>query len=175
MMFCYRTSYSEPCLGYIFENIDQTMPLYWGRLTIEDVYGPEIQYLDQPIYVEHFTSNDFVRTIDDSCTALPAITGFTLQSNDYDVLTSGSAAPPQVLAEHAAGNLAQGKRTIRFSAPGAGARGVIDSVLDLSEHNLMWLAEDNDGDGSFEQTTQGRVQFGLYRGNDRVIWWREGN
>ena len=172
---CYRTSYSEPCLGYTFENIDQTMPLYWGRLTIEDVYGPEIQYLDQPIYVEHFTSNDFVRTIDDSCTALPAITGFTLQSNDYDVLTSGSAAPPQVLAEHAAGNLAQGKRTIRFSAPGAGARGVIDSVLDLSEHNLMWLAEDNDGDGSFEQTTQGRVQFGLYRGNDRVIWWRESN
>lgn len=172
---CYRTSYSEPCLGYIFENIDQTMPLYWGRLTIEDVYGPEIQYLDQPIYVEHFTSNDFVRTIDDSCTALPAITGFTLQSNDYAVLTSGSAAPPQVLAEHAAGNLAQGKRTIRFSAPGAGARGVIDSVLDLSEHNLMWLAEDNDGDGSFEQTTQGRVQFGLYRGNDRVIWWRESN
>lgn len=172
---CYRTSYSGPCLDYTFENIDQTMPLYWGRLTIEDVYGPEIQYLDQPIYVEHFTSNDFVRTIDDSCTALPAITGFTLQSNDYDVLTSGSAAPPQVLAEHAAGNLAQGKRTIRFSAPGAGARGVIDSVLDLSEHNLMWLAEDNDGDGSFEQTTQGRVQFGLYRGNDRVIWWREGN
>lgn len=52
---------------------------------------------------------------------------------------------------------------------------MIDSVLDLNAHNLLWLAEDKDGDGNFDQTTQGRAQFGLYRGSDRVIWWRESN
>lgn len=176
---CYRQNASSPCLGYTFSHIDGAMPLYWGKLVIQDVYGPETQALEQPVYVEHFTNNGFVRTIEDSCTALPAITGFTLQSdpnnNGYTVLTTGVAVPPQVLAEHSAANLSSGKHAIRFSAPGAGARGVIDSVLDLNAHNLLWLAEDKDGDGSFDQTTQGRVQFGLYRGSDRVIWWRESN
>ncbi|EOX1304101.1 DUF6701 domain-containing protein [Vibrio cholerae] len=170
---CYRPNASPLCSGYTFPPIDGAMPLYWGKLVIQDVYGPETQALEQPMYVEHFTNNGFVRTIEDSCTALPAITGFTLQSNDYTVLTSGSAIPPQVRAEHDTGKLAQGQRTIRFSAPGAGARGVIDAVLYLDTHNLMWLAEDKDGDNNFEQTTQGRAQFGLYRGSDRVIWWRE--
>lgn len=176
---CYRQNASSPCLGYTFSHIDGAMPLYWGKLVIQDVYGPETQALEQPIYVEHFTNNGFVRTIEDSCTALPAITGFTLQSdpnnNGYTILTTGVAVPPQVLAEHSAANLNSGQRAIRFSAPGAGARGVIDSVLDLNAHNLLWLAEDKDGDNNFDQTTQGRAQFGLYRGSDRVIWWRESN
>ncbi|EGR2467935.1 MSHA biogenesis protein MshQ [Vibrio cholerae] len=176
---CYQQNASSPCLGYTFSHIDGAMPLYWGKLVIQDVYGPETQALEQPIYVEHFTNNGFVRTIEDSCTALPAITGFTLQSdpnnNGYTVLTTGVAVPPQVLAEHSAANLNSGQRAIRFSAPGAGARGVIDSELDLNAHNLLWLAEDKDGDNNFDQTTQGRAQFGLYRGSDRVIWWRESN
>ncbi|EHP3507284.1 MSHA biogenesis protein MshQ [Vibrio cholerae] len=176
---CYRLDATSPCLGFVFSNIDQTMSLYWGKLVIQDVYGPETQALEQPIYVEHFTNNGFVRTIEDSCTALPAITGFTLQSdpnnNGYTVLTTGVAVPPQVLAEHSAANLNSGQRAIRFSAPGAGARGVINSVLDLNAHNLLWLAEDKDGDNNFDQATQGRAQFGLYRGSDRVIWWRESN
>ncbi|KWW44690.1 MSHA biogenesis protein MshQ [Vibrio cholerae] len=176
---CYRPNASPLCSGYTFPPIDGTMPLYWGKLVIQDVYGPETQALEQPIYVEHFTNNGFVRTIEDSCTALPAISGFTLQSdpnnNGYTVLTTGVAVPPQVLAEHSAANLNSGQRAIRFSAPGAGARGVIDLVLDLNAHNLLWLAEDKDGDGNFDQTTQGRAQFGLYRGSDRVIWWRESN
>lgn len=176
---CYRPNASPLCSGYTFSHIDGAMPLYWGKLVIQDVYGPETQALEQPMYVEHFTNNGFVRTIEDSCTVLPAITGFTLQSdpnnNGYTVLTTGVAVPPQVLAEHSAANLGSGKRAIRFSAPGAGARGVIDSVLDLNAHNLMWLAEDKDDDNNFDQTTQGRAQFGLYRGSDRVIWWRESN
>ncbi|WP_462054108.1 DUF6701 domain-containing protein [Vibrio cholerae] len=176
---CYRPNASPLCSGYTFPPIDGAMPLYWGKLVIQDVYGPETQALEQPIYVEHFTNNGFVRTIEDSCTALPAITGFTLQSdpnnNGYTVLTTGVAVPPQVLAEHLAANLNSGQRAIRFSAPGAGALGVIDSVLDLNAHNLLWLAEDKDGDNNFDQTTQGRAQFGLYRGSDRVIWWRESN
>ncbi|EGR4293940.1 MSHA biogenesis protein MshQ [Vibrio cholerae] len=176
---CYRPNASPLCSGYTFPPIDGAMPLYWGKLVIQDVYGPETQALEQPIYVEHFTNNGFVRTIEDSCTALPAISGFTLQSdpnnNGYTVLTTGVAVPPQVLAEHSAANLNSGQRAIRFSAPRAGARGVIDSVLDLNAHNLLWLAEDKDGDNNFDQTTQGRAQFGLYRGSDRVIWWRESN
>ncbi|MEH0389338.1 DUF6701 domain-containing protein [Vibrio mimicus] len=172
---CYRQNATSDCQGFTFTQIDRTMPLYWGKLVIQDVYGPETQPLEQPIYVEHYTSNGFVRTTDDSCTSLSSINNFALQSTDYDVTTTGVPVPPQVLAGLTSSNLSQGKSAIRFSAPGAGVTGYIDSILNLNTHDLMWLAEDKDGDGSFDQTTQGRAQFGLYRGSDRVIWWRESN
>lgn len=172
---CYRQNATSDCQGFTFTQIDRTMPLYWGKLVIQDVYGPETQPLEQPIYVEHYTSNGFVRTTDDSCTSLPSINNFALQSTDYDVTTTGVPVPPQVLAGLTSSNLSQGKSAIRFSAPGAGITGYIDSILNLNTHDLMWLAEDKDSDGSFDQTTQGRAQFGLYRGSDRVIWWRESN
>ncbi|ENM5898635.1 MSHA biogenesis protein MshQ [Vibrio mimicus] len=172
---CYRQNATSDCQGFTFTQIDRTMPLYWGKLVIQDVYGPETQPLEQPIYVEHYTSNGFVRTTDDSCTSLPSISNFALQSTDYDVTTTGVPVPPQVLAGLTSSNLSQGKSAIRFSAPGAGITGYIDSILNLNTHDLMWLAEDKDSDGSFDQTTQGRAQFGLYRGSDRVIWWRESN
>ncbi|ENM5926473.1 MSHA biogenesis protein MshQ [Vibrio mimicus] len=172
---CYRQNATSDCQGFTFTQIDRTMPLYWGKLVIQDVYGPETQPLEQPIYVEHYTSNGFVRTTDDSCTSLSSINNFALQSTDYDVTTTGVPVPPQVLAGLTSSNLSQGKSAIRFSAPGAGISGYIDSILNLNTHDLMWLAEDKNGDGSFDQTTQGRAQFGLYRGSDRVIWWRESN
>lgn len=172
---CYRENASSPCLGYTFAKIDQSMPLYWGKLVIQDVYGAETQPLEQSIYVEHYTSNGFVRTLEDSCTSLPEITGFTFQSSDYEVLNTGKPTQPQVGASLTSQVLSQGKSVIRFSAPGAAARGVIDSRLDLNVHNLMWLAEDQNRDGVWDQTTEGRAQFGLYRGSDRVIWWRESN
>nr|WP_158161392.1 DUF6701 domain-containing protein [Vibrio mimicus] len=172
---CYRQNATSDCQGFTFTQIDRTMPLYWGKLVIQDVYGPETQPLEQPIYVEHYTSNGFVRTTDDSCTSLSSINNFALQSTDYDVTTTGVPVPPQVLAGLTSSNLSQGKSAIRFSAPGAGVTGYIDSILNLNTHDLMWLAEDKNGDGSFDQTTQGRAQFGLYRGSDRVIWWRESN
>ncbi|ENM5762139.1 MSHA biogenesis protein MshQ [Vibrio mimicus] len=172
---CYRQNATSDCQGFTFTQIDRTMPLYWGKLVIQDVYGPETQPLEQPIYVEHYTSNGFIRTTDDSCTSLPSISNFALQSTDYDVTTTGVPVPPQVLAGLTSSNLSQGKSAIRFSAPGAGITGYIDSILNLNTHDLMWLAEDKNGDGSFDQTTQGRAQFGLYRGSDRVIWWRESN
>ncbi|ENM5906325.1 MSHA biogenesis protein MshQ [Vibrio mimicus] len=172
---CYRQNATSDCQGFTFTQIDRTMPLYWGKLVIQDVYGPETQPLEQPIYIEHYTSNGFIRTTDDSCTSLPSISNFALQSTDYDVTTTGVPVPPQVLAGLTSSNLSQGKSAIRFSAPGAGITGYIDSILNLNTHDLMWLAEDKNGDGSFDQTTQGRAQFGLYRGSDRVIWWRESN
>ncbi|MEF2523854.1 DUF6701 domain-containing protein [Vibrio mimicus] len=172
---CYRQNATSDCQGFTFTQIDRTMPLYWGKLVIQDVFGPETQPLEQPIYVEHYTSNGFIRTTDDSCTSLSSINNFALQSTDYDVTTTGVPVPPQVLAGLTSSNLSQGKSAIRFSAPGAGITGYIDSILNLNTHDLMWLAEDKDGDGSFDQTTQGRAQFGLYRGSDRVIWWRESN
>nr|WP_217541499.1 DUF6701 domain-containing protein [Vibrio metschnikovii] len=174
---CYRTSYSESCLEYIFENIDQTMPLYWGRLTIEDVFGPETQGLQQKIISEYYTSAGFVTNSHDNCTELPELSVFEFQSDDFSVNQAGSNPLVTVTMQPDTSplTLVQGVSKLDYTAPGGGNRGVIKALLDLEQHGLPWLRRYNPQDESWDDSVAGQVQFGLYRGNDRVIWWRETN
>ncbi|EMQ2876012.1 MSHA biogenesis protein MshQ [Vibrio navarrensis] len=171
---CYRTTYSEPCLDYTFENIDQTMTLYWGRLRVHDTYGPETNPLSQKVQAQYFSSGIFRTNSDDSCSDLGSVNHFTFDSTDFTVLKSGTATPPEVKATLAPSLLSSGVANIDLSAPGARNTGTIVSSYDLSTL-LPWLRVDEDGNNSFEDSVSGRVQFGLYRGSDRVIWWRESN
>ncbi|TLE21280.1 DUF6701 domain-containing protein [Vibrio cholerae] len=171
---CYRADYFTPCLEYTFENIDQTMPLYWGRLRIHDTYGPETTPLSQKVEVQYFSGGRFLTNSDDSCSDLGSLNHFDFDPTDFTVLTSGTATPPEVKATLDPLLLSSGFANINFSAPGAGNTGTIVSSYNLSTL-LPWLRVDEDGDNNFDQTTQGRAQFGLYRGSDRVIWWRESN
>lgn len=171
---CYRANYFTPCLEYTFENIDQTMSLYWGRLRIHDTYGPETTPLSQKVEAQYFSGGGFLTNSDDSCTDLSSVNDFDFEPTDFTVLTSGTATPPQVRATLDPSLLSSGFANINFTAPGAGNTGTIVSRYDLSTL-LPWLRFDEDGDGSFEESVSGRVQFGLYRGSDRVIWWREPN
>ncbi|EKO3774553.1 MSHA biogenesis protein MshQ, partial [Vibrio metschnikovii] len=174
---CYRTSYSESCLEYTFENIDQTMPLYWGRLTIEDVYGPEIQDLQQKIIGKYYTSTGFVTNNYDDCTLLPALSAFDFESDDFSVNQTGALPLVNVTLplEPQPLRLIQGVMPLSYSAPGAGNRGLIKALLDLEQHGLPWLRSYDQSNTEWNDNVTGVVQFGLYRGNDRVIWWREGN
>lgn len=169
---CYRSDYFTPCLEYTFENIDQTMPLYWGRLRIHDTYGPETNSLSQKVEAQYFSDGIFRTNRDDSCSDLGSVNHFTFEPTDFTVLTSGTATPPEVKATLDPLLLSSGFANINFSAPGAGNTGTIVSSYNLSTL-LPWLRVDEDGDNNFYQTNQGRAQFGLYRGSDRVIWWRE--
>ncbi|NNN83824.1 hypothetical protein FKN93_07235 [Vibrio sp. A8-1] len=175
---CYRASYSEPCLGYIFENIDQSMPLYWGRLTIENVDGPETQGLQQKILSEYYTSAGFVTNSYDNCTELPVLSAFEFQSDDFSV-NQGGPTPPLVTVsmqpDTSPFTLVQGVRRLDYTAPGVGNRGVIKALLDLEEHGLSWLRRYNPQNGIWDDSVAGQVQFGIYSGSNRVIWWRETN
>ncbi|WP_337247273.1 MULTISPECIES: DUF6701 domain-containing protein [unclassified Vibrio] len=174
---CYRTSYSESCLEYTFENIDQTMPLYWGRLTIENVYGPEIQDLQQKIIGEYYTSTGFVTNNYDNCTLLPALSAFEFESDDFSVNQTGALPLVNVTLplEPQPLKLIQGVMPLSYSAPGASNRGLIKALLDLEQHGLPWLRSYDQSNTEWNDNVTGVVQFGLYRGNDRVIWWRETN
>ncbi|MBF4343482.1 MSHA biogenesis protein MshQ, partial [Vibrio anguillarum] len=158
---CYRTSYSEPCLDYTFENIDQTMTLYWGRLTIEDVYGPETQGLQQKIISEYNTSAGFVTNTHDNCTELPQLSVFEFESEDFSVNQAGSKPPVTVTMQPDTSPLTldQGVRRLDYTAPGVGNRGVIKALLDLEEHGLPWLRRYNSQSGTWDDSISGRVQF----------------
>lgn len=169
---CYRETASSPCIDYTITDIDDEMKLRWGKLVIHDTYGPETSALSQPITSEYFTANGFVTNSFDSCTRLPDLTNFTLTPTD---LTLGSGGAPEVYPTLVSQTLALGAANINFTAPGAGHQGFIDTLLDLNVHGLPWLRPYNDQNSAFENEVSGRVQFGLYRGSDRVIWWREKN
>ncbi|MGB5805399.1 MAG: DUF6701 domain-containing protein [Vibrio anguillarum] len=169
---CYRETASSPCIDYTITDIDDEMKLRWGKLVIHDTYGPETSALSQPITSEYFTANGFVTNSFDSCTRLPDLANFTLTPTD---LTLGSGGAPEVYPTLVSQTLALGAANINFTAPGAGHQGFIDTLLDLNAHGLPWLRPYNDQNGAFENEVSGRVQFGLYRGSDRVIWWREKN
>ncbi|MDA3137288.1 MSHA biogenesis protein MshQ [Vibrio metschnikovii] len=175
---CYRASYSESCLDYTFENIDQTMPLYWGRLTIENVDGPETQGLQQKILSEYFTSAGFVINSHDSCTELPQLSAFEFQSDDFSV-NQGGPIPPLVTVSMQPDTspfiLVEGVRRLDYTEPGVGNRGVIKALLDLEQHGLPWLRRYNPQSGTWDDSVAGQVQFGIYSGSNRVIWWRETN
>ncbi|ASG02611.1 MSHA biogenesis protein MshQ [Vibrio anguillarum] len=169
---CYRETASSPCIDYTITDIDNKMKLRWGKLVIHDTYGPETSALSQPITSEYFTANGFVTNSFDRCTLLPALANFTLTPTD---LTLGSAGAPEVDSTLVSQTLTLGTANINFTAPGAGHQGFIDTLLDLNAHGLPWLRLYNDQNSAFENEVSGRVQFGLYRGSDRVIWWREKN
>ncbi len=170
---CYQTSAGSGCIGYDFPS-SESQNQRWGRLRIHDTYGPETNLLSQKVEAQYFSGGIFRTNRDDSCSDLGSVNHFDFDPTDFTVLKSGTATPPEVKATLDPLLLSSGFANINFSAPGAGNTGTIVSSYNLSTL-LPWLRVDEDGDNNFDQTTQGRAQFGLYRGSDRVIWWRESN
>nr|WP_217533194.1 DUF6701 domain-containing protein [Vibrio metschnikovii] len=176
---CYRkNASSEDCEGYTFSRIDRVMPLYWGRLAIENVDGPEMQGLQQKIISEYYTLDGFVTNSHDKCTLLPPAVDFKFEWRPANASDENDLPVPStitMLPETTPFTLDQGVRSLNYTAPGLGNRGVIKALLDLEEHGLSWLRRYNPQNGIWDDSVAGQVQFGIYSGSNRVIWWRETN
>ncbi|MGL6053712.1 MAG: DUF6701 domain-containing protein, partial [Vibrio metschnikovii] len=176
---CYRkNASSEDCEGYTFSRIDRVMPLYWGRLAIENVDGPEMQGLQQKIISEYYTLDGFVTNSHDKCTLLPPAADFKFEWRPANASDENDLPVPStitMLPETTPFTLDQGVRSLNYTAPGLGNRGVIKALLDLEEHGLSWLRRYNPQNGIWDDSVAGQVQFGIYSGSNRVIWWRETN
>ncbi len=175
---CYRASYSTECLDYTFNNIDQAMPLYWGRVVVEDVAGFENQQLKQKIASEYYTTSGFVTNTHDGCTQLPALTPSSFSSDNFSVNQAGLLPTVVVTYENQTNGpllLDKGLSALDYSAPGLGNRGVIKALLDLETHGLPWLRTYHQQSLSWQKSAVGLAQFGFYSGSNRVIWWRESN
>jgi hypothetical protein len=145
----------------------------FGRLVIDDAYGPQTDDLPLPVRAEYYDGSGFVDNRDDYCTQLTPLAAVGL-SNWQENLADG-----ETLVNGAA-NLLAGSGEIRLSAPGVGTGsdtndGSVDLTLDLSATAPLqdWLLDDTDGDGSFAENPQGTAGFGMYRGDDRFLYWRE--
>jgi MSHA biogenesis protein MshQ len=135
----------------------------FGRLVLQNSFGPETSDLPQPMQIEYFTDDGFIVSSDNNCV-----------SYDSTNIILDTTLTTRALPEHPAattGNFLAGKtRTIKLAAPGAGNQGKIGVSYNASD----WLRYDwNPDDDDDNENPTATATFGLFRGNDRIIYQRE--
>jgi uncharacterized repeat protein (TIGR01451 family) len=155
-----------------------------GRLVLQNAYGPETAQITMPLRTEYYdtislVTKFFTNTLDNNCTNVyldPALnldpdlqlktgTGWVAGNSTMSIGSSGSTK-----ATIAHTPFVNGEAALSFSAPGAGNIGFVDvQIINMPS----WLQFDWDNNGSLDPSLNARVNFGIYRGNDRIINWRE--
>ncbi|WP_421865272.1 DUF6701 domain-containing protein [Motiliproteus sp.] len=141
----------------------------YGRLVVNNAFGPETEDLEVPLQVQYYNGSRFVLHSDDSCTPYSSSKA-SLDHSDYgsdnlnvgDTLITASASSAVVSSGESPSGL-----PLVLEAPGVGKEGQVDLILDVDD----WLKFDWEGSG--DQNPQGQASFGRYRGNDRMIFWQE--
>ena len=151
-----------------------------------------------PITVEYYSDNTliydpldpvttqaddgFIVNTDDSCSTYDATAGtlanFTgnLLNTDVEVTGAGTFASGVAtsITFHKIGDVTSG--------PGAGNEGTVNLLLNDNLSNWLtynWNYDCDNADGDDNTTTGvdtepcGTASFGIYRGDDRIIYWRE--
>ena len=135
----------------------------FGRLVLENSFGPEISSLPQPMQIEHFDGTNYIVSENNNCVTYDA-SNITLSNISLNPALTGAAGGN--------GNFIDGEtRAIELTAPGAGNTGEVGVVYSTFD----WLRFDWGNTGSYDQDPSAIATFGLYRGNDRIISWREVN
>jgi len=184
---CYQANYSDnTCLEWVITDIIMANPdadIRYGRLTLESNYGPEAEPLNVPIKAEYFDNSQWLLNTDDSnCTsiALTETAGQIILTaiDGYDLDLVGDVESDGVLIS----GLPVGDQ-LKLKAPnssqlGPGTQGQLELSLNPAAMGIEWpkhLNYDWDADGfiNIDDFPKATITFGLYRGNDKIIQWRE--
>ena len=159
--------------------IGSATQLLFGRLRVENGFGPETEALPLVAQMEYFDGAGYAINSQDSCTPIAV----DILDPALGRIASGSlisVGDGQSEAGFNATAVVAGDLGLSFGAPGAGNSGEIEFQLSDSGtvsagvSSLPWLLYDWDGDGDYDDEPGSRTAtFGRYRGNDRVIFWQE--
>jgi len=148
-------------------------PQRFGRLYLDNALGSELISLAVPMRLEYWEAAQqaFVRASDDSCSTSqfslspagpPQWGNFTLSAYQNG-LASGETAPA------AFSGFSGGSAFLTLSAPGSGNQGAVTVTALVPD----WLEFDFDSSVSGDEDPFARASFGLFRGHDPIIFWRE--
>ena len=156
------------------KNIDLLDPLTplnirFGQLKLSNAFGPETFALDMNVQTEYFNNTDFILNTDDNCTDLSDANLIPVVGSWVPNLDDGETAPT-LTTNITAG--AGGVGEFSFNAAGLGNEGSVDFQYDTINF-LPWLNTENTGNGDYLDNPFGKITFGQFRGNDRMIYWRE--
>lgn len=154
----------------------------FARMVLDNAYGSENARLRAPMSIEVYDGTNFVEHKDENClTPLLAskVSGVKYSGNmstwDYRLIDIGSDAI-QVSNSDASisGVFTSGRQNqLIFSAPEK--QGALEWEYEVpSWLKFKWDDIDTDSDANFyDDNPSGLLSFGMYRGNDRIISWRE--
>ena len=176
---CYKLSAADTCRSFTFSNITGT-EIRYGRVLMENAFGPETSPLIVPLRVERWNGSGFVVETGDDCTTYTS--ALVSSGGSFEFLSySGNLASGDTTAEvggsaGAGGTFVNGEyasgQEIQLTAPGVGN----DGSTRVRHRVPDWLKYDwnNDGDlTDLEDNPGAEIRFGQYRGHDRIIFWRE--
>lgn len=168
---------------------EPTVDIRSGRLNIENAFGSELNDLAVPVTVQYFNGNGYVTNAKDtSCTSISLGLSDPNTTDSLTAGTGGSAGQTCIWDDSAksggsncsAAGLLPGPVSEQFTepplagnfnvwlkAPGAGFTG----NMDITGTAPTWLLYNWSGSGP--SNPRGRASFGLFRGDDRIIYWRE--
>lgn len=158
---------------------ETAMGLRYGRLRLDDSYGPETANLPVIFRTEFWNGTEWRQNRDDSCTRIAAnrirYPGGTINvvANRSTAIGSGTTSGVYANLNASGVNFSAGDAGQYFTAPGAGNVGSLTVQVDLTDY--PWLRFDWNGDGNYNDTSlpSARFTFGNYRGHDRVLYWIE--
>jgi len=168
----------SPGNGIAFDNGKQ---MRWGRLILQNAFGPEILPLSVPLLAEYYVDADtgFVLNSADSCTALtPADLTLTtaVAGPQAGSLPIAVQAGYDTTASFSTPTFTGGDAGLSLSAPGEGGDGWVDITIDLSTATGLdwpWLQFDWDNDTNHDNDPTARATFGIYKGNSHRIYLRQ--
>ncbi|WP_323807760.1 DUF6701 domain-containing protein [Marinobacter sp. LV10R520-4] len=140
------------------------LEMRYGRLQMENVYGLETSDLKMPFQAEFYTSSGFIINSADGCWSYNTAADVAL---DQSNLSGGNTSVIGTSGTLLAGAAEEDEQLI-LKAPGANNQGDVIATFAVP----LWLQGDWNQDG-FLENPQATATFGVYRGNDRVIYWRE--
>ena len=182
---CYRADSSSACQALSISSI-QGAQLHYGRLRLENAYGPENETLNIPVVTEYYDTGNWLLAQQDNCSTINlaqadgqmAVTNASQGNQETDI--SGLFTDVTVASALNQGRSATGDFPVgpAIDSSGSGQRGTIIITLTpgaagerWSEYlNIDWnldgVIDNNDFPGA-------AVSFGIYRGNERTLHWRE--
>lgn len=156
--------------GITFSGVGGGKTFYHGRLAIMEVSGSELLEGYLPMRVEYFTTaHGFVLNDQDSCANFqggPA----SLQLEPTSGLNTTATLPsPSVFQD--------GVMNIMFSAPNVSGYVDVETDLSITGARLPWLQYNWPYEGTsvvdFSLNPRGRYTFGIFKGNEPVIYKKE--
>lgn len=156
----------------------------FGRVQLENNYGPETSNLPQPLSVNYFKDGQYVLSEDDNCTPYDSS---KVKVTDISLINFSSVPPlpdiTSVLGKFINATSPGETRAIELTAPGDGNRGQVCVSYDIypwlqykwaiDKNNLQCPFGESDVDTLYNDNPFGIATFGIYRGNDRIIYQRE--
>ncbi len=138
----------------------------FGRWWVDHAYGPETSNLTVPMFLQYWNGSVFITNEMDSVTEFDATAMLNIEDISLAPATTSAANQGQFTAGYS--------EVLNLIAPGAGNQGEVKLNFNIPN----WLKYDWSGVSSLNSSTMTQnpsaiATFGQFRGNDRIINWRE--